>query len=168
MANHPPRLEGFSYIGQHRYFLTICARQRRPVFKDSRVARQVIDQFLRAAKAKDFEVFAYCAMPDQFHGLVMGLADSSDLQEYVRVFKQRTGYWWKHDHRQSAPLWEPSFYERVLREEDRNEGVIRYILMNPVRASLVSDPREYPYLGAEKYDVQALLEGCYFWTPPWK
>ena len=107
-------------------------------------------------------------MPDHFHSLVAGVNDTSDLKALVHGFKQGSGYWWKHHHGQRAPLWQTNFYERVLRDEDRNEGVIRYILMNPVRAGLVSDPRDYPFLGAEKYNVQELLEGCFFWTPPWK
>jgi hypothetical protein len=40
--------------------------------------------------------------------------------------------------------------------------------MNPVRAGIVTDPREYPYIGADKYDVQMLLESAFFWTPPWR
>jgi putative transposase len=168
MANHPPHLEGFSYTGQHRYFLTICAHRREPVFTASPVACFVIDQLLRSAKAKTFEVLAHGVMPDHLHALVVGLTPASDVKEFVRSYKQHTGHWWKHEHGQSSPLWQASYYERVLRDEDRNEGVIRYILMNPVRAGLVNDPREYPYLGAEKYDVQALLDGYYFWMPPWK
>ena len=56
----------------------------------------------------------------------------------------------------------------MLRERDVNEAVIRYILLNPVRADLVNDPRDYPFLGAEKYDVATLLQSSFFWTPPWK
>jgi putative transposase len=168
MANHPPRLENFSYVGQYRYFLTICANRREPVLTSARVACVVIEQLLRSAKARAFEVLAYGAMPDHIHALVVGLTDASDFREFVRVYKQHMGHWWKHELRQRAPLWETSYYDRVLRDEDQNEGVIRYILMNPVRAGLVDDPREYPYVGAEKYDVQALLDGCYFWRPPWK
>ena len=164
MANHPPRVKGFSYIGQHRYFLTICAHRRSPVFTSAIVARFVIDQFLRCANAKEFEVLAYGAMPDHFHALTVGLKDSSDLKALVHVFKLRTGHSWKHEHAQRSQLWQTSFYDRVLRDDDSNEAVIRYILMNPVRAGLVTDPRDYPYLVAERYDVQALLDGCYFWT----
>ncbi len=168
MATHPPRVPGFSYIGQHRYFLTICVNQRAPAFTNEAVARFVIAQFLLSAKAHGFEVLAYCAMPDHFHALVVGLTDSSDLKEFLRVYKQVTSHWWKHDRGHRTSLWQTSFHDRVLREEDGNEGVTLYILKNPVRAGIVEDPRQYAYLGAEKYDVQMLLEAACHWTPPWR
>jgi putative transposase len=168
MANHPPRLEDFSYVGQYRYFLTICVNHGARVFTDDTAARFVITKFLQCAQAQSFEVLAYCAMPDHFHALVVGLTDTSDLKEFVRHYKQTTGHWWKHDQGHRACLWQTSFHDRILRDEDRNDGVIRYILMNPVRARIVEDPRDYEYLGAEKYDVQSLLEASCFWAPPWK
>lgn len=168
MASHPPRLQDFSYVGQYRYFLTICVNHSAPIFSNDTVARFVIAHFLRCAKARGFEVLAYCAMPDHLHALVVGLTDTSDLKEFVRIFKQGTGHWWKHEQGRRTPLWQTSFHDRILRDADLNDGVIRYILMNPVRARIVDDPREYAYLGAEKYDVQALLESSCFWTPPWK
>ena len=30
--SRPPRIEGFDYRGHHRYFLTICTRERAPHF----------------------------------------------------------------------------------------------------------------------------------------
>jgi len=55
-----------------------------------------------------------------------------------------------------------------MRDDDPNEGVIRYILENPVRAGLVSDPREYPLIGSGQYDIDMVLEAAMLWTPPWK
>ena len=166
MANRPPRLRDFWYTGQLRYFLTICGNSRTPVFTNDIAARYVIAQFLLCAKAHGFEVLAYCAMPDHFHGLVIGLTDSSNLKVLVQAFKRDTGYWWKQQKR--GRLWQEGFHDRVLRDEDMNEAVIRYILMNPVRAGIVADARDYPYLGAENYDVPTLLESSFFWAPPWK
>ena len=167
MANRPQRLRDFSYVGQHRYFLTICVKERAPVFTNDSVARFVIAQFLLCANVHGFEVLAYCAMPDHFHALVIGLTDTSDLRALLHAFKRDTSYWWKQQG-PNGSLWQEGFHDRVLREHDVNEAVIRYILMNPVRARIVADPRDYPYLGAEKYDVPTLLESSFLWTPPWK
>jgi len=167
MSGRPPRLKEFDYRGQLRYFLTICVNQRAPVFDDETIARHVIQQFLRTAGAEKFEVLAYCAMPDHFHALAIGLADDSDLIRFVTAFKKCTGYWWKQSGH-PRPLWQRGYHDRILREDDLNDAVIRYILLNPVRANLVSDPREYRFLVATKYDVATLLESSFLWTPPWK
>ncbi|MGH9222147.1 MAG: REP-associated tyrosine transposase [Vicinamibacterales bacterium] len=167
MSDRPPRLPEFNYRGQLRYFLTFCVNLRAPVFADAAIATQVIEQFLRVATSEKFEVLAYGAMPDHFHALVIGLADDSDLIRFVTNFKRATGHWWKQSGN-GRPLWQRGYHDRILRERDVNEAVIRYIVLNPVRADLVNDPRDYPFLGAEKFDVATLLESSFAWTPPWK
>ena len=167
MANRPPRFPEFSYVGQLRYFLTICVDWRRRDFEDETSARFVIAQLLLIAATSQFEVIAYCVMPDHVHALVVGLSDASDFKAFVKRYKQATGIWWKREGHCDR-LWQEGYHDRILRERDVNEGVIRYILINPVRAGLVSDPREYPFLGASNYDVNMLLESSFAWTPPWK
>jgi REP element-mobilizing transposase RayT len=106
-------------------------------------------------------------MPDHFHGLVTGLTAASNLRQLVPRWKQVTGYWWRRQGH-AGTLWQRGYFDRVLREDDDNESVIRYILMNPVRAGLVVDARDYPFMGASKYDTTTLVESAWFWTPPWK
>ena len=167
MPNRPPRLPEFDYRGANRYFLTICVFGREPAFLDLDAGRFVMDQFLRIAASFKFEVIAHLAMPDHFHGLVQGEDDSCALEAFMHRYKQATGFWWKRqDHR--TQLWQEGYFDRVLREGDSTEAVVRYILLNPVRAGLVRDAREYPLFGSSKYDVETLLESSFFWEPPWK
>jgi len=168
MANRPPRFPDFTYTGLNRYFLTICVNNRAPVFLDLDVGREVATQFLLIASAFGFEVIAYCVMPDHFHVLVAGEADDSQLKAFMHRYKQATGYWWKQQQGRPSRLWQEGYFDRILRDDDSNEGVVRYILENPVRASIVADPREYPLLGSKNYDVDMLLESAMLWTPPWK
>src|SRR5262245_29760961 len=89
--SRPRRLEGFSYIGRHRYFLTTCAYERRPTFRDHEIACQTIDQFRTTCREEGFSLLAYCVMPDHMHALLEGLDDSSDFRCCVKMAKQRSG-----------------------------------------------------------------------------
>jgi REP element-mobilizing transposase RayT len=113
MANRPQRLRGFSYVGQHRYFLTICVRQRAPVFKIDSVSRFVIAQFLLCATAHGFELLAYCAMPDHFHALAIGLTDTSNLLPLIHAFKRDTSFWWKRQG-PNGLLWQEGFHDQCF------------------------------------------------------
>jgi putative transposase len=168
MANRPPRFPGFDYAGFNRYFITICADQRAPVFLDIEFGQFVAAQFLIFAERFGFELIAYCVMPDHMHGLLAGQSDDSFLEPCLRRYKQFTGYDWKHERRHLTRLWQEGFHDRILRDNDPTEGVIRYILENPVRAGLVNDPREYPLVGAANYNIDELLECAMLWRPPWK
>ena len=48
-------------------------------------------------------------------------------------------------------------YERVLRDDEATLAVARYIIENPVRAGLVSDPRDYPFLGSQVFSLDEIL-----------
>ena len=168
MANRPPRFPDFSYAGFNRYFLTICVDKREPVSVDIELGHFVATQFLQLAVVFGFEIIGYCVMPDHFHLLVAGQSEDSLLNPLCIDANEATGYSWKHDRGHCTRLWQEGFHDRILRDKDPTEGVIRYILENPVRAGLVNDPREYPLLGATNYDVDELLLTAMVWRPPWK
>jgi len=168
MANRPPRFPGFPYLGFNRYLLTICADQRTPVFLDLEFGQYVASQFLHFGVQFEIEVIAHCVMPDHAHALVHGRSEQSALKEYVHRFKQETGYEWKHRRNHRRRLWQEGFHDRILRDNDPDEGVIRYVIENPVRAGLVEDARDYPLIGSTRYDINDLLESAMLWTPPWK
>lgn len=155
--SRPKRLAGVSYVGLQRYFLTICANARLAAFRNDGVAKLTIDQFLITASSEGFAVLAYCLMPDHMHLLVEGTTERSDLQRFVKLSKQRTGF---HFARIAGrPLWQAGYFERVLRQDEDAKAIARYILENPVRAGIVKWPTEYRYLGSSVWDVETLLEG---------
>lgn len=61
---------------------------REPVFTSPEAARFVIDLFVQFASEEQFDVLAYCAMPDHVHFYVVGLDDSSDCR---RLMNRRAG-----------------------------------------------------------------------------
>ena len=82
-------------------------------------------------------------MPDHVHLLVEGTSDKSSLPRFIRGWKQATGYRMAQD--RALRLWQPGYFERVLREQESNQVVARYILENPVRAQLTGCVNEYPF-----------------------
>jgi putative transposase len=137
------RLRDFEYKGTHAYFLTILTKNRGVYFKDPKVVNGLVDILNEAALSERFKVLTYCFMPDHLHLLVIGEDVESDLKKFVSFFKQKSGYWFKKSYKEN--LWHLSYYDHVLRKEESIEGVANYILGNPARKGLVSDPREYAF-----------------------
>jgi putative transposase len=115
----------------------------------------VLDQFLRAAREKRFEITAYCFMPDHVHLLVSGLTDDSDCRAFIRAMKQYTGYYFRKA--TGRALWQRYGYEHVLRSDLERATTIRYILDNPLRAGLAKRLEDYPFLGSERYTLEELV-----------
>jgi putative transposase len=151
-----PRLKDFNYCGRYSYFLTFCTYQRRAVFRESSVASMAIEQFLRAAKRFEFDVFAYCVMPDHAHLLVHGQSERSNLPRFVKRAKQSSGQIYARAVKE--PLWQDSYYDHVVRPEESLDGIACYIIENPVRAGLARSPFDYPFVGSATWSLEELLK----------
>jgi putative transposase len=134
-----PRLHSFSYQGSYAYHLVLSARAGLTRFKDGRLVATCLECLAASASRYGFEIVAYCFMPDHLHLLVAGGQDAS-LGRSVQHFKQATG----HRH---PGLWQRSYYDHILRQEEDLEDVARYIWANPVRAGVVEDVLAYSYSG---------------------
>jgi REP element-mobilizing transposase RayT len=125
--------------------LTLCTFNRRCGFTEPALVRDVLLQFHQSADAHNFEVLAYCCMPDHLHLVAGGTKPTSDLHAFVAAGKQHSAHaarpWIR------GRLWQPGYYERILRDRDDVQNVIRYVLENPVRAGIVKIPDEYPFAG---------------------
>jgi putative transposase len=163
---HPPRLHASVYRGPAQYFLTICCYRRRKWFRkwfdDVRVRGLVESELRRTSEATRFAIIAYCLMPDHLHIVCEALSDESDLQAFVQLFKQRAAYAWKQQ--SGEPLWQPSYYDHVLREAESTRSVVRYTLENPVRARLVDEPGLYPHIGSFVYGRDEWIEWAFGWN----
>ena len=156
LTGKPEHLKSFDYIGPHRYFLTFCTFQRRKLLAAHDRATAVRTQFLRATRDEHFALLAYCFMPDHVHLLVEGQSADSDCRRLIGRAKQLSGFHYRKMF--GDRLWQRYGFERTLRTDEATLSVARYILENPVRASLASRVEDYPLAGSSVYTVAEILE----------
>ena len=65
---------------------------------------------------------------------------------FVRRAKQYSGFYYSRAH--GGKLWQRYGHDHVLRDNERTEDVVRYILNNPVNAGLCARPQDYPFAAA--------------------
>ena len=88
------RLKEFDYSGFHSYFITICTANKQPYFIEGNVVKEIIIELGNEANSFGFQVYSYCFMPDHLHLLLIG-KENSKLIEFIKAFKQKTGYLFK-------------------------------------------------------------------------
>ncbi len=76
------------------------------------------------------------------------LGRMGDISLYLKELKQRFSIWYNHTHNRYGTLWAERF-KSVLVEPSGNAllTVACYIDLNPVRAGLCGDPKEYRFCG---------------------
>jgi REP element-mobilizing transposase RayT len=96
-----------------------------------------------------------------------------DVSEFMKTLKQRFSIWYNQTHDRFGTLWAERF-KSLLVEDDRYalSTVAAYIDLNPVRAKLVDDPKDYRFcgyaeaLGEGGEAIRAGLRGI-FGSGPW-
>ena len=89
-------------------------------------------------------IHAYVLMTNHFH-LLLTPAKSSSLPSAAHSVKSRYARYinWKYE--RTGPLWEGRYKAAPIDSDRYLFTCQRYIELNPVRAGLVSHPREYPW-----------------------
>jgi len=155
-TNELMRLDDFPYQGYYRYFITLRCHSGKRHFADNSLISTVLKILRQTAEQRNFYIWAYCFMPDHLHLLIEGKTENADMRKFISVFKQKAAFWFHR--RYNLRLWQPRYYDRVLRTDEATSAVARYILENPVRKGIVSDYLQHPYSGSlELNDISQLF-----------
>jgi putative transposase len=134
------------------YFITFCARDRQKMDDLHRLAGVFRDYCTRAAANHNVAVGRYVIMPDHVHFFVRGDPDFV-LSSWVGGLKRAmsvAGLNQSHATRlpmQRKSLWQPGFFDHVLRNDENYAQKWEYVRENPVRGGLVAEWHEWPYQG---------------------
>ncbi len=85
-----------------------------------------------------------------------------DMADFVKGIKQRFTQWYNRRHGRRGTLWEGRYKSVVVEGSDNPLWTMAaYIDLNPVRASLVDDPKDYRFsgYGAAMGGVEAARQG---------
>ncbi len=70
-----------------------------------------------------------------------------DVSYFMRVLKQRFSQWYNGTHDRKGTLWEERFRSVLVEADVALRVVSCYIDLNPIRAGLVDDPKDYRWCG---------------------
>ncbi|MCG6949795.1 MAG: transposase [Acidobacteria bacterium] len=127
----------------HVVYLTTCTANHGRWLREPDLAAIARDEILMLHGA--YPVIGYCIMPDHIH-MLLGNAGSK-LGSIMNRFKGRTSRRVRGV-RRGLEVWQAGYWDHIVRREEGLYKVLQYILLNPVRAELVDDWWDYPWLGA--------------------
>ena len=88
-------------------------------------------------------------MPDHLHGLI-SIGEDVSLSETIANFKRAASKF-------AGVSWQRNFFDHRLRASESTIAKADYILQNPVRAGLVTEEEDWPYvLDREKLERTAV------------
>ena len=127
------------------FFITTVTWQRRPLFRNPQRAELMTDVLAYYRDEKRYLLHEFVVMPDHLHLLLTPATDLS-LERAVQLIKGGLSY--RLGKTKRGSIWQESFTNHRIRDEEDYSRHVDYIWMNPVRAGLVERPELYPYSSA--------------------
>jgi len=124
------------------YLVTTVTLNRRPLFRDWRMGRLLVDS-LRSTQVLHYaDTLAWVVMPDHLHWLVTPVTESLDA--IVRRVKSCSARAINQSKGTTGSLWQKGYHDHALRKEEDIRATARYIITNPLRAGIVEHIGNYP------------------------
>ena len=120
------RLKDYDYSSDGFYFITICTNNRRPYLTSGN--EEVVAQFIEQLpyKINGVRLDYYQIMPSHIHLILILEGCELKLAEIVRRLKAAT------TKQVGFKLWQPNYYEHVIRSRKALVGIREYIQNNPL------------------------------------
>jgi REP element-mobilizing transposase RayT len=91
----------------------------------------------------DVTCWAYCLMPNHYHLVLDG--PQRQLSKAMHRLNGSYAHWFNRQYGHWGHVFGDRFSAKEVLDERYALEVIRYVLLNPVRAGLCSHPREWPW-----------------------
>jgi REP element-mobilizing transposase RayT len=141
----PPRLDQvFPRFDPALYFVTMVAWQRQPLLA-CESAHLAFREHAMKQVAIGVAVGRYVIMPDHVH-LFVSIGPGQTVGESVKYLKQAVTKALRVA-RSDLRVWQPGFFDHLLRSSESYGQKWIYVRENPVRAGLVATVEEWPYQG---------------------
>ena len=122
------RLKHFDYAQDGYYFVTVCTNYHRPYM--AKFGEKITKSIQNLNEIDGVKVDFFVVMPTHIH-LILVLSESKlSLGEIVRRLKAASS-------KQSGiRLWQPNYYEHVIRSEKALLKIREYIQNNPLKEQI--------------------------------
>jgi REP element-mobilizing transposase RayT len=141
MIKDRPRRLDFIYIDQPLFFVTFCTRSLKRIPSLS-CARDALEKYGRIGIEQfNIGLGRYVIMPDHVH-LFVRVGQDFILSSWIGGLKRAISVALK-----SPRLWQPGFFDHILRSDESYAEKWNYVRDNPIRAGLVEMVDDWPYQG---------------------
>ena len=158
------------------YFFTVVTARRRKLFSNEEAVEVLRQAFQHVNRKRPFTVNAMAVLPDHLHCIWTLPAADADYPTRWRLIKTWTtrhcpprlqyGRVPAHPHRTPPTLWQPRYWEHVIRDETDYRQHVEYIHYNPVKHGYVRQPCDWPHSSFRRYVQRGLYPRDWGRTEP--
>jgi len=138
------------------YHVLTRGNNRQDVFKDNKDYQKYIEILQRYKKRYDFKLYHYVLMRNHIHLVLETTAKGGSLSEIMKGINISYAQYYKKKYGHIGHFWQDRYKSILISKDNYLLACGSYVELNPVRARIVEDPRDYKW---SSYAVYAYGRG---------
>jgi REP-associated tyrosine transposase len=130
----------------------------RDVFQVTDNSEILVQTMLRYRLQGAYLLHEFVVMPNHLH-LLLTPSPITSLERAVQLIKGGSSHTIHKERENSVKIWQEGFHDWTIRDARDWQAKVEYIRLNPVRARLADDPKDWPSSSASgRYTLDAIPE----------
>ena len=137
---------------EHVYHILTRGNNRQDVFKDKKDCKKYIEILQRYKEKYRFKLYHYVLMSNHVHLVLETTEKGSKLSEIMKGINLSYAQHYKKRYKHIGHFWQDRYKSIIISKDDYLLACGSYVELNPVRAKIVEDPKDYKW---SSYNVYA-------------
>jgi putative transposase len=123
---------------------------RQRVFHDDKDYKVYLNTVRQYKPENKIRFYHYCLMPNHVH-LIVEITHESNLSRFMKQLNLGYMFYYKKRYSYNGHLWQGRYKSLIISRDEYLIACARYIELNPVKAGIVKNPKEYQYSSYNTY-----------------
>ncbi len=137
---------------EYVYHILTRGNNRQEVFKDERDYKKYIEILQRYKNRYKFKLYHYVLMRNHVHLILESIERGGTLAEIMKGINLSYAQYYKKRYKHIGHFWQDRYKSIIISKDDYLLACGSYVELNPVRAGIVEDPKDYKW---SSYNVYA-------------
>jgi putative transposase len=135
----------------HVYHVLTRGNNRQDVFRDDEGFRQYQNILLRYKEKFNFTLYHYVLMSNHVHLIIEPSEDGGGLSDIMKGINLSYAQYYKRRYNHIGHFWQDRYKSIIVSKDQYLIACGSYVELNPVRASIVEDPKDYAWSSYKVY-----------------
>ena len=148
---------------EYVYHILTRGNNRQDVFKDEQDYGKYIEILQRYKARYEFKLYHYVLMRNHIHLVLEPTEGGGTLAEIMKGINLSYAQYYKASYKHIGHFWQDRYKSIIISKDDYLLACGSYVELNPVRAKIVEDPKDYRWSSYNAYangkrDVLILID----------
>jgi len=137
------------------YWISAFKAEGAQTFDNQLCFQAILEQADQLEREGSLYCLAIVLMPDHLH-MVARLGAEANLSKTMKRFKGASAFRINQLRGTKGSVWYEGFHDHLLRPDQPPANFVKYLLQKPVKAGLVKNPFDWPYLKVKNFLLKDL------------